>query len=117
MQVDLRLLTPVTCYLDQADNIWLFQPGSSVVFTWDRHSWITISTIDFPSRPTSFRRIAFDQDNNLILDTGTGIIKHDRRTSEAFTYDELGIQSPAVIFSQIAIGQPEQSLVWWPRTL
>ena len=89
--------------LDQADNIWLFQPGSTAIFTWDRHSWITISTLDFPSRPTSFRRIAFDQDNNLILDTGTGIIKHDRRTSEAFTYDELGIQSPAAIFSQIVI--------------
>ncbi|MEL7249653.1 MAG: hypothetical protein AAFO03_14595, partial [Bacteroidota bacterium] len=89
--------------LDRVDNIWLFRPGSTVAFTWDRHSWVTVSTIGVPSPRTAFRSIAFDRDNNLLLETRNGIIKRDRHTSEEFTHDELGIQNPAFDFSHIAV--------------
>ncbi|MEL7249651.1 MAG: T9SS type A sorting domain-containing protein [Bacteroidota bacterium] len=77
--------------LDREDNIWLYTPRSTVVFTWDRNSWITISTVDFPSRPSTFTSIAFDQDNNLLLSTIGGIIKHDRRWPEFYSLSDLGI--------------------------
>ena len=96
--------------LDREDNIWLFLPSNTVVYTWDRYDWISISTTDLPSRPASFTSIAFDVDNNLLLSTPTGILKHDRQTSEFYTYSELGL-APSSFLNYLVVD--EQNNHWY----
>ncbi|MEL7249652.1 MAG: T9SS type A sorting domain-containing protein [Bacteroidota bacterium] len=97
--------------LDRDDNIWLYEPGSTVVFMWDRHSWITLSTADFPSRPVNFSSIAFDKDNNLLLSTAGSIIRHDRRTAESYTFSDLDIPCVATFHNKLVAD--DQDNFWY----